>query len=296
MKERWLYCEGPSDAPVLKAVFGALSFDVIAEWTGGNPAQIARWQRVHGMVAASISDRDYRSEADCNASYQNDSVKFLWNRHSIESYLLTPEVVTLAIQRIKRSLQAMPHPPAYTESLPENDIEVIKNNLAQAARQIMHKECGCICVHSLWADLNESLGRIQQRIPAVFTSGDKATEEQCVTALKDEADRLMKVATDASGAHHLNDRMIGERFTSQLNHMEQPSYWDNLKFLHEFHGKRFVRAFLSQMDESYGLRLPKELFLQELTTAIENIAITTPDADCLADFRKLGNAVLNLND
>jgi len=45
MKERWLYREGRSDAPVLKAVFGALGFDVITEWTGGNPAQIARWQR-----------------------------------------------------------------------------------------------------------------------------------------------------------------------------------------------------------------------------------------------------------
>jgi len=296
MIERWLYCEGLSDAPVLKAVFAALGIDVITESTGGNPAEIARWQRENGAVAASISDRDYRSLEDCDASYSNGSVRFLWRRHSIENYLLEPEVVSKAIENIKYSLRAMPYPPACTELLPENDIGVINNELIEAAKRIVHKECGCFCIHGLWVDLRESLGRIQQRLPAVFTSGDSATEEECVVALKTEANRLVNAALQASSAEELQDSEIAKRYQDRLGKLRQDDYWQQMTFLREFHGKRLLRELRQRLDESYGFQPPAALFLQELINASEAIAIATPEAECLKDFQKLGERVLKLND
>ncbi|NKC16517.1 MAG: hypothetical protein GKR94_31225 [Gammaproteobacteria bacterium] len=262
MKERWLYCEGQSDAPVLKAVFAALAIDAIPESTGGNPAEIARWQHENGVAAASISDRDYRSLADCDASYNVGSVKFLWRRHSIENYLLEPVVVSKTIENIKHSLQAMPHPPACTENLPENNINAIKNDLVEAGKQIIRKECGCLCIHNLWVDLRESLGRIQQRIPCIFTSGNNTTEEECVTALKAEVSRLVSAASEASIAQDLQEAEIAARYATRIAQMQQESYWQDMTFLHEFHGKRLLRELRQQLDKSYGFHPPSELFFK----------------------------------
>ena len=296
MIERWLYCEGQSDAPVLKAVFGALGVDVIVESTGGNPAEIARWQRENGTVAASISDRDYRSLDDCDATYANGSKKFLWRRHSIESYLLEPEVVSKAIGNIKNSLRALPYPPACTESLPENDTEAIRSALIEAAKRIVHKECGCFCIHTLWVDLRESLGRIQQRFPGALTSGNHATVEQCVDALKAEASRLMDATLAASNAEELQEGSVANRYRDRLEELQQDDYWTQMTFLREFHGKRLFRELRQRLRESYDFRPSREDLEEELIKAIETIALTAPEAEFLSDFRALGERVLLLSD
>lgn len=294
MKERWLYCEGQTDAPVLKSVFAAFGFDVIAESTGGNPGEIVRWRRENNVVAASVSDRDYQSKVDCDASYSDGSVKFLWRRHSIENYLLEPVVVTAAINNIKRTLQAMPYPPACTDALPENDVEAIRNELHEAGKQLFFKESGCLCIHSLWVDLRESLGRIQQRVPAVFTSGNSVTEEDCVAALTAEAARLTTATSDAINSDALTEGGVARRYTEKLAEIQRPEYQQNMTFLHEFHGKRLLKAFLNRMNQSFGFQSSASLFTSELTIAIESIAVESPDADCLADFRELGESVLSL--
>lgn len=294
MKERWLFCEGQTDAPVLKAVFAALGYDVIAESTGGNPGKIARWRTENGVTAASISDRDYRPLEDCDASYKKGSMKFRWRRHSIENYLLEPEVVSKAVENIKRSLQAMPNPPICTEALPQGDLEAIRKELSEAAKQIIHKECGCFCVHGLWVDLKESLGRIQQRVPAMFTSAETATMDECVTELQAEAARLMSVIKVASSANELKDSEIVHRYADQLMKLQQTNYWQDMTFLHEFHGKRLFGEVLQQLNRTYGFRPSPALFYAELTNAIESIAIVSRDAKCLEDFRQLGESVLSL--
>lgn len=294
MIERWLYCEGQSDAPVLKAVFAALGIDVIVESTGGNPAEIARWHRENGALAASVSDRDYRSLEDCDASYRNGSVRFLWRRHSIESYLLDPEVLSKAIENLKHSLQGLPHPPACTELLPDYNIGVIKSELIEAAKRIVHKECGCFCIHGLWVDLRESLGRIQQRFPHVFTSGDDATEEECLAALQVEANRLADAASRASTTDELQEGRVIKRYQDRLKELQQDEYWEEMTFVQEFHGGRLLRELRRRLDESFGFRASADLFSRELIKAIEAIAIATPQAECLNDFRELGENVLEL--
>src|SRR5579872_2182866 len=107
MQELWLVCEGRSDRNVLAGVFTDLSADIAVEPAGGIEgvravAQYLRAQR--GGVVASIADRDYRRLEEAEASFGAGSSNFLWPRHSIENYLLQPEVVAMAFTSLKTSV------------------------------------------------------------------------------------------------------------------------------------------------------------------------------------------------
>ena len=281
----WLFCEGKTDPPVLRAAFYALGIsNITAEATGTSPAKVASWKREQGNAAASVSDRDYRPLAHCDATYLPGKKKFYWRRHSIENYLLEPVVVAKAFESLKQSMSEVKSPPSWVESLP-SELDKVATDLQNAAKQISNQECGCIALQRLWSSLGDKFGHVQFSTPAIYKADDEQKEADCRQGLVDVAKQIAATAKSWSTAELLKTENVEEMYNEKLNEVSASAYLETNAFLYEFHGKRLKRSFLSLLNEQYGLALSGDLFQEELIKGFGIVLAEDAKAAVAKDIR-----------
>lgn len=274
MAEIWLLCEGISDVLVLANVFTkVLASGIIVEPMGGSSnaasaaAYVAHRERENGGTVAYVIDRDYRRKQVAESTFFDGRRGFMWRRHAIESYLLTPAVIVEAIRRFQSSMANIPRGgPAWVTTLPVDEA-VIAGGLRSCAATRAPQEAGRIAMFRLWEALSDTAGQIQKRIPAALkkASPDAAV---CRGAFLDEAARLVAKVQETSTSPHLEPASIGGLYDGELARVSAAGYLANLEFLEEFNGKDLLRAFHGWLQREHQSRLIPHLFLDELEKAV----------------------------
>ena len=131
MAELCLVCEGEPnsiDATILREMFvGVLAAGISIEAGGGikGSGPIAAFlRRQRGGTVAYVHDRDYRLRDDAERAFADGKNGFLWRRHSIENYLLSPPVIRSALLRIKERLVRRSNAPSWLATVPDDTDEI----------------------------------------------------------------------------------------------------------------------------------------------------------------------------
>ncbi len=111
MPELWLVCEGEKgsvDVAILKPVLATiLAAEIVVEPAGGERqlSTVARFlEDQRGGRAAYVKDRDYLPREAAEVALQERSPRFLLRRHSIENYLLPPQII-IRVYTIKKAVR-----------------------------------------------------------------------------------------------------------------------------------------------------------------------------------------------
>ena len=199
----------------------------------------------------------------------------------------------MAMANMKSSLLELEHPPACAAGLP-TEVDQIKAELIEAAREISPQECGCIVIETMWRELTESLGRIQKRVPAILANGNLPSEKDCQDALVNEFNRIRDAASRCSSAEELTDSSIRKRFDAKLSMVTDANFLNELRFIPAFHGKRLMRRLRNRLQSGFGFSPNQKLFQRELTNSLESLVLENPESDVANDFRDLANIVCAL--
>ena len=276
MVERWLYCEGKTDSPVLKAVFNALAVDIIAESTGTNPGKVASWRREQGIIAAAISDRDYCPDSKCTECNVAGSVKLIWGRHSIENYLLDPDVLVIALQQLKTSLMQIPHPPECANRLP-TDPETVRRDLIDAGKRLIPQESGYLTIARLKSTHSDPVGRVQLRNPIGISGDAPRSRIDCKEAVIKEIGRVLDAASRTQMLDGFSSARVSELYDQIDSEISAAAFLNDLKFLEVFHGKRLLRSFKEILKSKYGFSPKRGTLQKELILAIETLVLQSGD-------------------
>ena len=173
MPELWLVCEGEKgsvDVAILKPVLATiLAAEIVVEPAGGDRqlSTVARFlEAQRGGTAAYVKDRDYRPREAAEVALQERSPDFLLRRHSIENYLLHPQIVIRAFTQLRKRFerQARGRVPQWLSALP-SDAEQVADGLRECARRRTAEQACFLAWHRLWDALPTTVRQIQKRLP-----------------------------------------------------------------------------------------------------------------------------------
>jgi hypothetical protein len=296
MDELWLVCEGGPesvDAAVLTPILTQiLNAGIIVESAGGSsPAPVAAFlESRRGGRAAYVLDRDYHSRQRAEQSFGDGSNEFMWRRHCIESYLLTPAVIIRAFERLRQRAQSQfTHGlPAWVAALP-TDPHQIEAALCECASRRAATEAARLTVWRLWEELSTTAGRIQKRIPR---PQDPAADnpEGWRNALCQEVARLREAALQATQSPHLAPAAITQRFDDIFASVTAVPYLKQLEFLLDFHGKELLKDFRDWL-EGLGVRFSFDRIRKELVDAAPEVYAGNRMIYGHDDFLDLANGV-----
>ncbi|MFI5387306.1 MAG: hypothetical protein ACHQ50_14440, partial [Fimbriimonadales bacterium] len=111
MAELWLVCEGEPasvDVAILKPVFATvLAAEIVVEPAGGKRGAkvVAQFLQKRGGTAAYVIDRDYSPRSEAEFAFTDGTPGFIWRRHSIENYLLSPQIIVRAFRRLRERIE-----------------------------------------------------------------------------------------------------------------------------------------------------------------------------------------------
>jgi hypothetical protein len=202
MAELWLVCEGEPrsvDVAVLQLAFASvLPAEIVVEPAcGSSPNVVARFLEIRrGGRAAFLNDRDYRPRAEAETALTDGKSGFFWRRHSIENYLLPPQVLLRAFQRLRERFdrQYPGRVPAWFAALPA-DHEQVAEALRECARRRAAEEACRLANHRLWDELPSSVGQVQKRNPRTPTTFDPSAWRE---ALCQEVQRVCHAAAQTA--------------------------------------------------------------------------------------------------
>jgi len=301
MAELWLVCEGEPasvDVAILKPVFATvLAAEIVVEPAGGKKqakvvAQFLKNQR--GGTAAYVSDRDYSPGIDAEVAFGDGKPGFLWRRHSIENYLLSPQIILRAFRRLRERIEQQ-HPdrvPSWFADLP-----VAPEQFAQVLRECASKraaEEACrIANHRLWATLPSSVGQVQKRNPSTPSTDDPSEPNRWRQALCQEVERVCSAAAQTAVCPQFRRENVTLLFDSTYAEVTANPYVTEMEFLIDFHGRDLLKE-LHRWLFSRGVRLTFDQLRGELIPAVvqeyeRNRMLYGQD-----DFRDLANGVRSL--
>lgn len=297
MAELWLVCEGEDDSvdgAVLKPVLTTiLASEIVLEPSfGSSPASVAGFiEKRRGGRAAYVTDRDYKPFARADASFTDGTPEFIWRRHSIENYLLVPQVVVRAFQRIRQRFeqQRRGHLPVWVNSLPL-DPDRVADALRECARRRAAEEACRLSVQRLWEDISESAGRVQKRSPALSAGRDTIDPIAWREALDAEATRLREAGGRTAAEPHLEGHAITARFDRHHSAVTAEGYLRDLQFLFDFHGRDQLKEF-SRWLVTLGINLPYDSFVKELAAAMVEVYAGNRTVHGTDHFLQLANGV-----
>lgn len=293
MAEIRLLCEGKSDAPVLDAVFTqVLAADIIVKPCSGSTTapSAAAYLTYHNsqVTVAYVVDRDYSRREIADGTFTDGRPRFMWRRHAIESYLLSPAVVVEAFRMLKASVAAiLGGGPDWVQGLPEDESIMIQG-LSESARARTPEEAMSFAIHRLWEDLSETAGRVQKRVPSV-PRPPRPDAAVCRQAVIREAARVVAKAGEAAASPHLMPAAVGARYDQELARLNEDSYMNALRFLEEFNGKELLAELCGWLGREYRFRLSVDRFTEELRKALPVVYRTNRRLYGTDDFLDLAN-------
>lgn len=297
MAELWLVCEGLTDIDVLRPVLTrVLATDIIVEPARGeaSAASVAIHLRQQAGVAAYVRDRDYRTRSQADASYTDGKPGFYWRRHSIENYLIQPEVIIAAFDHLRNSMADLPNgAPDWVSTLPTESADVV-SMLTECAALLAPREAARLALWRLREKLNDDPGPVQLREPPLPNPEHTSDVAESRLALVDEVARFKKSAEATFVLQSLTDTAISQRFESEYERITSEEYVGQSTFLEEFHGKDILKAFRMLLNASTGLSLGDKLLRAELTTALPDVYSVNRMIFGTDDFKDLANGVRSL--
>ncbi len=298
MPEVWLVCEGEKgsvDVAILNPVLSTiLAAEIVVEPAGGHSqlSTVARFLEVQrGGRAAYLKDRDYLPREAADIALQKRSPDFLLRRHSIENYLLPPQIVLRAFAQLRQRFeqQARGRIPQWLFALP-SDAEQVADALRECARRRTAEEACLLATHRLWDALPTSVGQIQKRCPSKPTAGDLSQPGPWREALCQEMDRLRDAAEQTSQCAQFQRENVTPHFDKAYAEITANPYSSQMEFLVDYHGRDLLKEFHQWLLDqgarlSYG-NLREELIPAALQEYEENRNVFGND-----DFRDLANGV-----
>ena len=224
MPELWLVCEGEKgsvDVAILKPVLSTiLAAEIVVEPAGGDSqlSTVARFlEDQRGGRAAYVKDRDYRPREAAEVALQERSPEFLLRRHSIENYLLPPQIVLRAFTQLRQRFerQARGRVPQWLSALPA-DAEQVADALRECARRRTAEQACFLATHRFWDALPTTVGQIQKRHPTKPTAGDLSQPGLWREALCQEIDRVRDAAEQTSLVRAVSTRKRDTTFRQGL--------------------------------------------------------------------------------
>lgn len=291
MAELWLLCEGPRDVAVLRALLTrGLTAGISVEAAGGDRAIAAVAEFVaqqRGGTTAYVCDRDYRRREEAEAAFTDGNRCFYWRRHSIENYLLQPEVVCATFIRLRDRLRRLPAGiPPWAAALP-TDPAVVADLLRQIAQSLAPREAARMACGRLWEALSETAGRIQQRFLAVPLGSDATV---CRQSLVDETERLVVKGKETATSPHLTAEAIKDRYDQLLAGVTTSAYFSDLRLLEEFNGRDLFDQFQTVL-QARGICFSDNYLAERLIEVLPDLYRATPGLFTPDDFRDLANGV-----
>lgn len=252
MAELWLVCEGEPasvDVAVLQPVFATvLAAEIVVEPAcGSSPSVVARFLEIRrGGRAASLNDRDYRSRAESESALVDGTSRFLWRRHSIENYLLVPQIILQAFQRLRERFdrQRPGRVPPWFALLPA-DREPVAGVLRECAQNRAAEEACRLANHRIRDALPPSLGQVQKRDPETPTSVDPIAWRE---ALCQEVKRVSDAASQTASCPQFQRENAIRLFDVAYAEMTADSYVMEMEFSIDFHGKKLLKEWLMGQD------------------------------------------------
>ena len=173
MPELWLVCEGEKgsvDVAILKPVLATiLAAEIVVEPAGGDRqlSTVARFLEVQrGGRAAYVKDRDYMPREAAEVALQERSPDFLLRRHSIENYLLPPQIILRAFTQLRQRFENKPEAKFHSGFPP---CLLMPNRLPMDCGSVQEGEPRSRHAfspqHRLWDALPTTVGQIQKRHP-----------------------------------------------------------------------------------------------------------------------------------
>jgi hypothetical protein len=297
MAELWLVCEGEPgsvDVAVLQPVFAnVLVAEIVVEPAcGSSPSVVARYRQVRwGVRAAFLNDRDYRPRAEAEAALTDGRPGFLWRRHSIENYLLSPQIILRAFQHLREQIerQRPSRASAWLAALPA-DPEQVAEALRECAGRRAAEEACRMANHRLWAMLPPALGQVQKRNPQTPTNVDPNGWRE---ALCQEVERVRNAAARTADCSQFRREEAILMFDAAYAEITAELYVTGMEFLIDFHGKDLLREFHRWLGSRKVLMSYDRLRGELIPAAVQEYEVNRKlyGED---DFRDLANGVRSL--
>ena len=298
MPELWLVCEGEKssvDVAILNPVLSTiLAAEIVVEPAGGHSqlSTVARFLEVQrGGRAAYVKDRDYMPREAAEVALQKRSPHFLLRRHSIENYLLHPQIMIRAFKQLRKRFeeQARGRVPQWLSALPSG-AEQIADGLRECARRRTAEEACLLATQRLWDALPTSVGQIQKRRPSKPTAGDLSQPDPWREALCREIESVRSSAEQASQCEQFRRDNVAPYFDRAYADVTAYAYVSQMEFLVDYHGRDLLKGFhqwlLNQGANLRNDRLCEELIPAAVQEYEENRNVFGRD-----DFRDLANGV-----
>lgn len=298
MPELWLVCEGEKgsvDVAILKPVLTTiLAAEIVVEPAGGERqlSTVARFLEVQrGGRAAYVKDRDYMPRAAAEVALQERSPHFLLRRHSIENYLLHPQIIIRAFTELRKRFeeQARGRVPQWLSALP-SDAEQVADGLRECARRRTAEQACFLATHRLWDALPPTVRLIQKRLPTKPTADDLSQPTPWREALYWEIESVRSSAEQASQCEQFRRDNVAPYFDGAYAEFTAARYVAQMEFLVDYHGRDLLKEFHQWLLDQ-GARLSYERLCEALIPAAlqeyeENRNVFGND-----DFRDLANGV-----
>ncbi len=298
MPELWLVCEGEKgsvDVAILNPVLSTiLAAEIVVEPAGGHSqlSTVARFLEVQrGGRAAYLKDRDYLPREAADVALQKRSPDFLLRRHSIENYLLPPQIVLRAFAQLKQRFeqQARGRIPQWVSALP-TDAEQVADALRECARRRTAEEACLLATHRLWDALPSTVRLIQKRLPAKPRADDPSQPCPWREALCQEIESVRSSAEQTSQCVQFRPENVAPFFDTAYAEFTAARYVSQMEFLVDYHGRDLLKEFHQWLLEQ-GARLPYDSLCEELIPAAVQEYEENRNVFGRDDFRDLANGV-----
>ncbi len=262
MPQSYLICEGPSDVKVLDKIIAqklGLAVQIYPAGGANGLGAVAAYfkQRFPHDRVFKIEDRDYRSRQVAVDSWHADSTSFIWQRHEIENYLLTPGVVTAAFdllgQANQSSAKVLPQTQAETEKL-----------LHSLAAPMLENHAGWLT----YKHLEKSLNPLKLNLSG--TGNALSSRQAWLAHLQQECARLQRSGSDLAVLPVLAQLEIEKLYEQQLAPLQQQDFLTSGKYLLDLKGKKMLRRLFQWLRREQAFRnLQKTDFEEKLIEALE---------------------------
>jgi|GEM_PF-2410437 len=298
MPELWLVCEGEKgsvDVAILKPVLTTiLAAEIVVEPAGGERqlSTVARFlEEQRGGRAAYVRDREYMPRTAAEVAIQERSPHFLLRRHSIENYLLHPQIILRAFTQLRKRFdeQARGGVPQWLSALPA-DAERVADALRECARRRTAEQACFLATHRFWDALPSTVRLIQKRLPARPTADDLSQPTLWREALCQEIESVRSSSEQASQCVQFRPQNVAPYFDAAYEEITADQYVSQMEFLVDYHGRDLLKEFRQRLFDQ-GARLSYERLCEALIPAAlleyeENRNVFGKD-----DFRDLANGV-----
>src|SRR5271157_4854599 len=298
MPELWLVCEGEKssvDVAILNPVLSTiLAAEIVVEPAGGHSqlSTVARFLEVQrGGRAAYLKDRDFRTREAAEVALQDRSPGFLLRRHSIENYLLPPQIVLRAFTQLRQRFesQARGKVPQWLSALPA-DGEQVADALRECARRRAAEQACFLATHRLWDALPPTVRLIQKRLPTKPTADDLSQPTPWREALCREIESVRSSAEQASQCEQFRRDNVVPYFDRAYADVTADPYVSQMEFLVDYHGRDLLKEFHQWLWDQ-GSRLPYDSLCEELIAAAVQEYEENRNVFGRDDFRDLANGV-----